>query len=147
VRGDTVKIVNSSFLAPDPIAELPEVPLWEQSWFWDIIKQVGGVLVVILLILMVLRPAMKRLTSNEVSMLADGSAEGGSAAMAAAGGQGGSAGGGDQQTFMLGTDHTGAPIRLPGPGNYESILEAARKLVDEDPKRVAQLVKSWNVNH
>ncbi len=142
VRGDTVKIVNSSFQSPEPIEALPEPPIWEQNWFWDVVKQVGGVLIVLLLILVVLRPAMKRLTSNEVPMLADGqyaSAEGGAATA-----QGGEAGA-DGEPLRIGTDASGAPIRLPGPGNYESILEAARKLVDEDPKRVAQLVKTWNV--
>ncbi len=142
VRGDSVKVLNSSFLAPEPIADLPEQPIWEQAWLWDIIKQVGGILIVILLIFMVLRPAMKRLTSTEVPVLAGAGADGGAGANAAlpAG-----EGGGEQQSFMLGTDASGAPVRLPGPGNYESILEPARKLVDEDPKRVAQLVKSWNV--
>jgi flagellar M-ring protein FliF len=35
------------------------------------------------------------------------------------------------------------PMRLPGPGRYEEVLDAARSLVREDPKRVAQLVKNW----
>ena len=37
----------------------------------------------------------------------------------------------------------GEPIQLPGGGKYENIMDAARQLVDEDPKRVAQLVKTW----
>ena len=37
----------------------------------------------------------------------------------------------------------GEPISLPGGGKYENIMDAARQLVDEDPKRVAQLVKTW----
>jgi flagellar M-ring protein FliF len=107
-----------------------------------VVKQVGGILVVILLILMVLRPAMKRLTSNEIAVMEGGAAgaagEGGAAGMAGA-----AAGAGAGGPVASLTDETGAPISLPGPGNYESILEAARRLVDEDPKRVAQLVKSW----
>ena len=127
-------------MAPAPIEDLPEVPMWEQSWFWDIIKQVGGVIVVLLLILLVLRPAMKKLTSNEVAML-EGGAAGGAAGAEGAGAAGGKEGG---APLALGVDEQGQPISLPGPGNYEGILEAARRLVDEDPKRVAQLVKSWN---
>ncbi len=142
VRGDTVKVINSSFMAPEQIQDLPEVPMWEESWFWDIIKQAGGILVVILLIFVVLRPAMKRLTSNEVAMLEGGMATGGEGAAAAGGaGTGGEAGGAN---LALGVDERGEPIRLPGPGNFEDVLDAARRLVDEDPKRVAQLVKSWN---
>jgi len=140
VRGDTVKIINSSFMAPEQIEPLPEAPIWEQSWFMDIFKQVGGILVVLLLILVVLRPAMKRLTSNEVAVVNDGSY-----GSSGSGAEGGYAGGEGGAPLQIGTDASGAPIRLPGPGNYESILEAARKLVDEDPKRVAQLVKTWNV--
>ena len=43
--------------------------------------------------------------------------------------------------LLLGSD--GGPIQLPGGGRYENIMDAARQLVDEDPKRVAQLVKTW----
>jgi len=143
VRGDTVKIINSSFMAPETLEELPEIPMWEQSWFWDILKQVGGILVVILLILLVLRPAMKRLTSTDIVTLEGGVAmAGGAQGGAAAAGEGGEAAAGGP--LSLGVDENGEPISLPGPGNYESILEAARRLVDEDPKRVAQLVKSWS---
>jgi flagellar M-ring protein FliF len=145
IRGDTVKVINSSFMTPDPIEELPAVPMWEEAWFWDIIKQAGGILVVLLLILVVLRPAMKRLTSNEVAMLEGGmAAGGGQAGGTGAAGSAGAAGEGRSSRLALGVDERGEPVRLPGPGNYESILDAARQLVDEDPKRVAQLVKSWN---
>lgn len=150
LRGDTVKIINSPFMVPEAVEALPEVPMWEQAWFWDILKQVGGILVVILLIFMVLRPAMKRLTSNEiVRMEGAGGASGAAGAAGGAAGAGGANGtaalpGGEGGAPALGVDEHGAPISLPGPGNYESILEAARRLVDEDPKRVAQLVKSWN---
>ena len=34
-------------------------------------------------------------------------------------------------------------IRLPGPGDYEKTLDAARNMIAEDPKRVAQVVKKW----
>jgi flagellar M-ring protein FliF len=42
---------------------------------------------------------------------------------------------------LLGSD--GQPLQLPGGARYENIMDAARQLVDEDPKRVAQLVKTW----
>ena len=54
-------------------------------------------------------------------------------------GQGGVGGG--EEGLLLGSD--GEPVRLPGGGRYENIMDAARQLVDEDPKRVAQLVKNW----
>ncbi len=140
-RGDSVRVMNSSFLVPEPVADLPEVPLWEQGWFLDIVKQVGGLLLVVLLIFMVLRPAIKRLTATHAEVA-------GMPAMAGAGGGAASVEGplrdgadGDGEDMLLGSD--GEPIRLPGGGKYENIMDAARQLVEEDPKRVAQLVKTW----
>jgi len=139
-RGDSVRVMNSSFLSPEPIADLPEVPIWQQGWFLDIIKQVGGALLVLLLIFLVLRPTMKRLTSSEAGLAT-------ATAGAAATGDGGAArvegpmGAEGADSLLLGAN--GEPIQLPGGGKYENIMDAARQLVDEDPKRVAQLVKTW----
>ena len=57
-RGDSVRVINSAFLAPEPVEELPAPAIWEEAWFWDIIKQVGGVLLVLLLIFGVLKPRL-----------------------------------------------------------------------------------------
>jgi flagellar M-ring protein FliF len=137
-RGDSVRVMNSSFLSPEPVADLPEIPIWEQSWFLDIVKQVGGLLLVLVLIFFVLKPTMKRLTSTstELAIGGDGAArvEGPLAQTQEGGAEG-------QESLLLGSD--GEPISLPGGGKYENIMDAARQLVDEDPKRVAQLVKTW----
>jgi flagellar M-ring protein FliF len=147
-RGDSVQIVNAAFKAPLPVEPLPEPPLWEQAWFWDLVRQVGGLLMVLLLIFGVLKPTMKRLT-------APAAVEGAEGAAAGAGG----VAGGPEATFAgreEGLEGTlgeadeaaaalppGEKVRLPGPGSYESTLEAARQLVRDDPKRVAQVVRRW----
>ncbi|MDJ0740272.1 MAG: flagellar basal-body MS-ring/collar protein FliF [Gammaproteobacteria bacterium] len=136
-RGDSVRVMNSSFLSPEPIAELPEIPIWEQGWFLDIAKQVAGLLLVLVLIFVVLRPTMKRLTATHAGYA--GAAAGGGEAARVEGPLG--AGGDGDEELLLGSD--GEPIKLPGGGRYENIMDAARNLVDEDPKRVAQLVKTW----
>ena len=137
-RGDSVRVMNSSVLSPEPVADLPEVPIWEQGWFLDIVKQVGGLLLVLILIFFVLKPTMKRLTASHagVAGASDGAAriEGPLAQNHEGGAEG-------QGNLLLGSD--GEPISLPGGGKYENIMDAARQLVDEDPKRVAQLVKTW----
>ncbi len=138
-RGDSVRVMNSSFLAPEPVADLPEIPIWEQSWFVDIIKQVGGLLLVLVLIFVVLRPTMKRLTAHHAA-LAGGDGTGGARLEGPLAGTAGSGAQGEDG-LLLGSD--GQPIRLPGGGRYENIMDAARQLVEEDPKRVAQLVKTW----
>ena len=134
-RGDSVRVMNSSFLAPDPVADLPEIPIWEQGWFLDIAKQVGGLILVVLLIFFVLRPTMKRLTAT-TAVAAGGEAGARVEGPFTEGHHGVGADGG-----MLGAD--GEPIQLPSGAKYENIMDAARQLVDEDPKRVAQLVKTW----
>lgn len=140
-RGDSVRVMNNSFLTPEPVADLPEVPMWEQGWFLDIVKQVGGLLLVLILIFVVLRPTMKRLTAShtELATSSGGAVAAGDGEGARVEGPLGHAGEGDD--VLLGSD--GEPIKLPGGGRYENIMDAARNLVDEDPKRVAQLVKTW----
>jgi flagellar M-ring protein FliF len=34
-------------------------------------------------------------------------------------------------------------LNLPGPRSYEKTLDAARNMIAEDPKRVAQVVRKW----
>ncbi len=137
-RGDSVRVMNNSFLAPEPVAELPEIPIWEQQWVLDIAKQVGGLVLVLVLIFFVLRPTLKRLTATTAIAAGAEGTDGQGARVEGpfSDGQAGGAGG-----AMLGTD--GGPIQLPSGAKYENIMDAARQLVDEDPKRVAQLVKTW----
>lgn len=138
-RGDSVRVMNSSFLNPEPVADLPAVPIWEQGWFIDIVKQVGGLLMVLILIFFVLKPTMRRLTASHAELAGGGD----DAERARVEGPLASADGtaGDGQDLLLGSD--GQPLQLPGGARYENIMDAARQLVDEDPKRVAQLVKTW----
>lgn len=146
-RGDSVRVVNSSFLDPEPIEALPEPALWEQAWFLDLLKQVGGVAVVLLLIFGVLRPTLARLTGSPGTELAV--AEGGADVAGAdgatvtgpLGADGMPTGDSGEQPLKLGVDEE--RVKLPDGGGYENIMMAARDLVGEDPKRVAQLVKNW----
>ena len=131
-RGDSVRVINASFMAPEKMEPLPEIAIWEQPWVWDVAKQVGGVLLVLILIFFVLRPTMHRLTSPPVS--ADSRAEGEEGE-----GEGGEGG----QQAALAAGGAGSAFRLPGPEAYQDTLDAARQMVNEDPKRVAQVVRSW----
>lgn len=134
-RGDSVRIINSPFHQPAVPEPLPELEIWQEPWFWDVVRQVGGVLLVLLLIFGVLKPTMKKLSTPVVVKRADAEegamAEGGEAALA-----GGGAG-------MALPHMAGGEVVLPGTGSYENTLEAARGMISEDPKRVAQVVKKW----
>lgn len=142
-RGDSVKVINSAFLSPEPLEALPEPAIWEEPWFWDVIKQVGGVALVLLLIFGVLKPTMKRLTASHAELAGEAAGAEGATVSGPLGPDGQPLQGAAGENLLLGSD--GQPIKLPGGGEYENIMDAARNLVDEDPKRVAQLVKLWIV--
>ena len=61
-RGDKVHIMNTSF-QPRIESErvVPDSEIWKQPWVWDFGKQLLGVLGVLLLLLLVLRPVMRDL--------------------------------------------------------------------------------------
>lgn len=138
-RGDRVQVINEAFYVPEPPEPLPEIPLWEESWFWDTVRQVGGVLLFLLLIFGVLKPTMTRLT-KQVAMAPRMSNQF-EAAGAAAGGGTGVGGGSEGGMGALGNDDE--TLNLPGPQSYEKTLDAARTMIEDDPKRVAQVVRKW----
>lgn len=59
-RGDTLSLVNISF--QNEAEEEIGLPIWQQAWFWDVMKQVAGGLAVLLIIFGVLRPLLRDLT-------------------------------------------------------------------------------------
>lgn len=132
-RGDSVSVINVPFAA-DRGEVFTEIPFYQQPWFWDIIKQVMGVLFILVLVFGVLRPVLNNITGN--------------------GKQGAGADGDMELGGMLGLDgdlandrvSLGGPqsILLPSPSEgYDAQLNAIKSLVAEDPGRVAQVVKEW----
>jgi len=124
LRGDTVNVLNVAFKPIEQLEAL-DVPLWEEPWFWSIVKQVVGGLLVLLLLFGVIRPVMKRLSTPPVRVA---SAEDGEDEL-----------GDDQLTLSDGTS-TG---RLPKPKSYEDNMIMAQQMATSEPKRVAQVVKGW----
>jgi flagellar M-ring protein FliF len=140
-RGDSVQVVDEAFYVPAPPEPLPETPMWEEAWFWDTVRQVGGVLLFLLLIFGVLKPVMTRLTKQvAIRQMPEG-------AMAAAGGATGRLDGGvvgePGGAAMGALTEDDDSLHLPGPRSYERTLDAARNMIEEDPKRVAQVVRKW----
>jgi flagellar M-ring protein FliF len=110
--------------------------MWEEAWFWDTVRQVGGVLLALLLIFGVLKPIMTRLVKQvAITHMPEG-------AVAAAGGATGSLeSAGEAAMGALADDDVS--LHLPGPKSYEKTLDAARNMIEDDPKRVAQVVRKW----
>ncbi len=125
-RGDSVNVVNSAFRedAAVPDTELEQQPLWEQPFVRDIAKLVAGMIVLIVLVLTVLRPLTRGLLGHS------------RAATPRVGFQEGGPDPGAQSRVVNGTVQA-APLA------YEQQLAQARTLVGQDPKRVAQVVRTW----
>lgn len=116
-RGDSLNVVNSNFVKPDPIEALPELHFWQKDGFWSIIKQVAGALFVLAMVFGLFRPLFKTLA-----------------------GDGEKAKESSEETAALTGEGTGV---LPAPRDYEGQLALLRQVVDKEPKRVAQVVKTW----
>ncbi|TCK18846.1 flagellar M-ring protein FliF [Thiogranum longum] len=133
-RGDTVNIINASFVTPPEPEPVPELSLMEQPWIWDVAKQAAGALGLLVVVFGVLKPVMRSLAEKGEQAAQHQAA----LAAAAAGGEGG-VGGQDQLSLTGGSPQLAAPQ-----GNsYEQSLETAKSVVNDDPKRVAQVVKNW----
>jgi flagellar M-ring protein FliF len=122
-RGDTVNVVNSSFAGVAAVAEgeLESVPFWEKAWVQDLAKLLGGVLVLFVIIFSVLKPLTKGLLTQARQQPLLGGGGGGGGGLLTGGGAAG---------------------EVPGLA-YEQQVAQARGLVSQDPKRVAQVVKTW----
>jgi flagellar biosynthesis/type III secretory pathway M-ring protein FliF/YscJ len=118
-RGDSVNVVNSQFLEPTPETLTPQVvPLWQRPGVRDIARLGLGGVILLILALMVVRPLVKNIASHAVI----GKIPGASAA--------------------VNEGVSDAPAPSPALA-YEQQIVQARGMVSQDPKRVAQVVKTW----
>jgi len=140
-RGDRVTVTNAAFKVEEAG---PPAPLWELPWFWTLAKQIGAGLVLILLIFGVLRPAVRGLLSREAAER--GTAAAGAGAAGLPGAEPGAAVAslegpeGESIGALEGPDDV---LLLEAPQSYEKRLEFAQRAIDNDPKRVAQVIKIW----
>jgi flagellar M-ring protein FliF len=143
-RGDSVNVVNASFRtdAPPADTQLEKVPMWETPLFRDMAKLAAGVVVLLVLALAVLRPMIKALMPSAQSrglLAGPGDAGGYSNAGGAAGGYSG----GMPQHAQGGEGGGGQPAPPAPQVPYDQQITNARALVNQDPKRVAQVVRNW----
>jgi len=67
-RGDTLSVVNASFVVA-PVEEMESTPIWHESWFWNLIKQLLAGLAVLIIIFGVIRPMLRDLSKKEETYL------------------------------------------------------------------------------
>ena len=125
-RGDSVAVQN----APFAVSEAPQiapVPLWQRPDVRDITRQGIGAAILLVLMFVVLRPLLRNLLSTPRRVVA------------LAGPAGAEALAMEPAQDRLSLSGPGAA----GPQPYEQKLALARGAVAQDPKRVAQVVKTW----
>jgi flagellar M-ring protein FliF len=123
-RGDNVNVVNASFTAEASVPEgdLQTPAFWDSPLFLSIAKLVAGLVVLLVLVLSVLRPMMRSLV-------------------------------GPARALQL-MPRTAEPLASNAPAlaaatakevavTHEQQVAQARTLVNQDPKRVAQVVRGW----
>ncbi len=120
-RGDSVNVVNASFKGEVKPEDVPvdEVPLWERPLVRDIAKLLVGLIVLLVLVLSVLRPLVRSLLATPRIAYVPALP------------------GANPEALPAGGSGTAAPL------DYEGQIAQARGLVNQDPARVAQVVKTW----
>ena len=137
-RGDRVTVVSADFQSQLGFDEDVSAPgFWEQPWFANLVRQSFAGFAVLLIVFAVLRPGMRSLMQSSASAsdaraaLADGSAV-------------------DSVTgevlhpaiAALGGPQMAAP-QLAGRMGFEEKMTEVRSVVNENPERVAQVMKKW----
>ncbi|MCR9278824.1 MAG: flagellar basal-body MS-ring/collar protein FliF [Pseudomonadaceae bacterium] len=130
-RGDSISVMNTPFLQTE-IEEIQAVPIWQQPWLLDLVKQIFGGLAILTLLFVILRPMVKSVSSAARTAA---SMNNQTLAMVGANLLSDESGGGDN-----GEESALLPL---GSTPYSAKLDTVRSLVADDPGRVAQVVKHW----
>jgi flagellar M-ring protein FliF len=131
-RGDSVSVINQAF-SDSPVDDTAPVsePFWQRPGMLDLIKQGAGILIALLIAFGLLKPMLKGLLRGPEPM----------AALA-----------GPIPTVSVrinddDRDEREDQVRITSPQiqnmAYEQKIGLARKLVQENPKQVAQVVMNW----
>nr|WP_237668834.1 flagellar basal-body MS-ring/collar protein FliF [Vibrio sp. V39_P1S14PM300] len=137
-RGDLLNVLSMQFAEPE-VAQLSDVPIWEHPNFNDWVRWFASALVIIVVVLVLVRPAMKKLLNPTADNDDD-----------QAYGPDGLPIGADGETSLIGSDiessdlfEFGSSIDLPNLHKDEDVLKAVRALVANEPELAAQVVKNW----
>ncbi|MGY3229698.1 flagellar M-ring protein FliF [Luteibacter sp. HA06] len=133
-RGDSVSVINEAFRGAIADDEPQSTPFWERPGMLDLIKQGMGVMIALLVGFFVLRPILKGLLKpaplamNNVAL----------------------AGPMPTVSVMVDDDDmtpdrvsTSPQLGSPALLAYEQKVGLAKRMAAENPKQVAQVVKSW----
>lgn len=137
-RGDTLEVVTIPFNKIDDMTAV-EQPYYQQDWFQPFVKTVSSMVVIVVLILFLVRPMLKKLMNpEETSDQYEEDALGGVDL-------------GDETLDMLNTEFdekdigfaADGSLQLPDLHGDEDLLKAIRALVANEPELSSQVVKGW----
>lgn len=140
-RGDSVTVINQSFLPAEQLEPAPEPELWEQSWFEPVLKTSLSGIALALLVLMVIRPTARALIGRHKT---PDKATGDDA-------ESSDESGGDGEQALLESDRlslsaSSGELLEPPARVHGDILNLAREMANQDPQRVATVLKKWMDN-
>ncbi|MGB0936168.1 MAG: flagellar basal-body MS-ring/collar protein FliF [Colwellia sp.] len=138
-RGDIVEVISIPFMREE-LPPLIDIAFWQEPWFFKILKLVMGALVIMILILAVVRPMLKRLVypDSEPSDYGDKSLDNHIDL-------------GDESMDLISSDFDAGDVgfasdgslQLPDLHRDEDVLKAVRALVANEPELSSQVAKSW----
>lgn len=121
-RGDSLNVLNASFAVPEKEPEV-KVPFWKRPAIWDLGKQIGkytlGGAVILYLFFAYFRPMMRKLSSIRFTPPVTPRSE--------------------EDAVVQLSQQAKKPIER----SYEDNLSAAKNMARQDPKVVANVVKTW----
>ena len=136
-RGDLLNVLSVKFAEPE-MEVMADVPIWDHPNFNEWIRWLASALVIIAIILILVRPAMKKLLNPHVD---EDEGEFGTDGLPLSA---------DGDTSLIGSDidgsdsfEFGSGIDLPNLHKDEDVLKAVRALVANEPELAAQVVKNW----
>ncbi|QDF67687.1 flagellar basal body M-ring protein FliF [Shewanella sp. SNU WT4] len=140
-RGDSIEVVTVPFM--DQLIEAgPEPVLWEQPWFWRAVKLALGAFVVLVLILAVVRPMLRKLIypdgqplpdelrlNNELADIEDQFASDTLGMLKA-----------NDSEYSYREDGS---IQIPTLHRDDDVIKAIRALVANEPELSTQVIQRW----
>lgn len=138
-RGDVLEIASVKFNRTD-LDAIPEEEFWKTEAFEGYVRFGGSLFIIVLTLLMIVRPIMKKLLYPESLELVDEYELGGAIGSM-----------GDDNLQLLNDDEedgvefdiSNGVIKLPDLHRDEDLLKAVRALVANEPGLSAQVIKEW----
>jgi flagellar M-ring protein FliF len=136
-RGDSLEVVSIPFNREDEVP-LVDIPFWEDPKFLPLIKLGGGIFIIALLILVVVRPMVRKLINPDDMKSDEFDADEGLDL-------------GDDTISLLAEEFDDSQVGFAADGTFmlpdlhkdEDVLKAVRALVANEPELSSQVVKNW----